>query len=56
MFDFDTYAMRHGEGWILDIVEKQERFLGIHADAHIPLEDRWNAIMNGYSDLQRMAA
>jgi hypothetical protein len=45
MPNFHNYLMRHGEDWILKIIEQIERNEGIRTDDHIPLEDRWNALM-----------
>jgi hypothetical protein len=57
MPDFHNYLMRHGEGWILKIIEQIERNEGIRAEGHLLLEDRWNALMQSPPpQQQRLAA
>lgn len=46
MLDFDRYVMNHGEGWVQEIVEQQERFSGIRAAIGQSLEERWDYVMN----------
>ena len=45
MLNFHKYLMRHGEGWILKILEEIERTDGVPANDNSSLEDRWNAVM-----------
>jgi len=45
MLDFDTYIVRHGEFGVQAIVETIERKEGIRHDEILPLEARWNALM-----------
>jgi hypothetical protein len=45
MPSFHQYLMRHGEGWILKILEEIERTDGVPANDNTPLEDRWNMVM-----------
>jgi hypothetical protein len=45
MPDFETYVARHGEFGVQAIIENIERKEGIrHADV-LPLEQRWNTLM-----------
>jgi hypothetical protein len=46
MLDYNKYLMRHGEGWILQVVEDTERYFRVRVSAGASLEDRWNALMN----------
>lgn len=46
MFNYDTYVMRHGEGFILQLVEGAERYKGIPSQEWLSLEDRWNIVIN----------
>jgi hypothetical protein len=43
--DFETYLARHGEFGVQALIERLERYEGVHACAAISLEDRWNALM-----------
>lgn len=45
MLDFDTYVTRHGEFGVQAIVENIERKEGIRHAEVLPLEQRWNALM-----------
>jgi len=54
MLEFETFVARHGEVVAQAIIENIERFEGVRSDAVIPLELRWNAIMQ--SAPQQMAA
>jgi hypothetical protein len=56
MLDFDRYVARHGEFGAQALVERLERYEGIRAKFDIPLEDRWNALMQKIPSQQRMAA
>ncbi len=58
MLDFHKYLMRHGEGWILDIVEDAERVHGLHLTDRLTIEERWDFVMNDMPihQPQRMAA
>lgn len=46
MLDFNKYLMRHGESWIQDVIEQQEKFKGLRASSNVTLEERWDFIMN----------
>ncbi len=46
MLDFDTYIARHGEHGVQAIVERIERVEGLGSRVLLPLEARWNALMN----------
>jgi len=46
MLDFDIYLMRYGEGMILDMVEGAERHRGLPSVVGLPLEERWDIVMN----------
>ena len=57
MLDFDTYVARHGEFGVQAIVENIERKEGIRYAEIVPLEQRWNALMqNAYSERHHLAA
>jgi len=45
MPNFDEYLMRHSESWMLFIVEQIEHVEGIHYRMPVPLEERWDALM-----------
>lgn len=45
MADFHRYVARHGEHGVQAIIERLERNEGIRANILLPLEDRWNALM-----------
>lgn len=45
MLDYQEFMMRHGECGIQDLVERMERNNGIVANANVPLEERWEAVM-----------
>ncbi len=56
MLDFDRYVARHGEFGVQAIVETIERKEGIrHADV-LPLEQRWNALMQRAASECQLAA
>jgi len=46
MLDFNSYLARHGECWVQALIEQEERIKGISASVEIPLEVRWNTVMN----------
>jgi hypothetical protein len=57
MPNFNSYLARHGEGWVLFIVEQIERSEGVNRRAATSLEDRWNTLAHGgCATAQRMAA
>ena len=58
MLDFNTYVARHGECGVQSLIEMMERREGIRTSAEIPLplEDRWNAIMQLPFAQRRFAA
>ena len=45
MHDFHTYVVRHGEFGVQAIVERWERYEGIHAGIDASLEERWNGFI-----------
>lgn len=45
MLDFHKYLMRFGEHGVQAIVENVERNEGIRHEKPLPLEHRWNKIM-----------
>jgi hypothetical protein len=55
MLDFNIFTARHGEIAAQALIENLERYQGIRADNHIPLEERWNTVMS-CADQYRMAA
>jgi hypothetical protein len=57
MLDFDTYVARHGEFGVQAIVENIERKEGIRYAEVLPLEERWNVLMqNAPSERSSLAA
>jgi hypothetical protein len=50
MLNFDTYVSRHGESWVLFIVEEIERVDGIRYRGSVALEDRWNVLFGTGDD------
>jgi len=58
MLDFNTYIARHGEHGVQAIVERIERVEGIRSRVLLPLETRWNVLMNANlpAHQQRLAA
>jgi hypothetical protein len=54
MLNFETYVARHGEFGAQAIIETIERNEGIRANDNIPLEDRWDALMQTSSKQQRL--
>jgi hypothetical protein len=57
MLSFEKYVARHGESGVQAIIEAIERKEGVrHADA-LPLETRWNALMqDAASECGKLAA
>jgi hypothetical protein len=53
MLDFDRYVARHGEFSVQAIIETIERKEGIRHAELLPLEQRWNALMQDSSSGQR---
>jgi hypothetical protein len=45
MPNFETYLARHGEFGVQALIERLERYEGIHSCIVLSLEDRWNALM-----------
>lgn len=56
MLDFEKFVARHGEFAVQAIIEGLERHEGIYINRDIPLEDRWNALMQSVPTQHRMAA
>lgn len=56
MLDFDKYVARHGEFAIQAIIENLERYESLRSNVTASLEDRWNALMQGFPSQPRMAA
>ena len=56
MPDFEKYVARHGEIGAQEIVECMERYEGIYVPPVLPLEDRWNAVMQPPSSTQQYMA
>ena len=56
MLDFETYVVRHGEFGVQALVETIERKEGIRHDEFLPLEARWNALMQDTSSERRELA
>ncbi len=56
MPDFEKYLMRHGEGWMQDMIERIERCEGLRANAYAPLEERWAVLMQNVPHNERVAA
>jgi hypothetical protein len=57
MLDFDSYVARHGEFGVQAIVETIERKEGIRYAEVLPLEERWNVLMqNAPSECPGLAA
>jgi hypothetical protein len=57
MPNFETYMNRHGEFGVQALIERLERYEGIHPNLSFnhSLEARWNALMVG-PNTQRAAA
>ena len=53
MLDFDKYLMRYGEFGVQAIVERIERNEDIRLRSIMPLEDRWNALMQNAAVYQQ---
>jgi hypothetical protein len=56
MLNFERYVASLGEFGVQDIIERIERYEGIRTDRNIPLEDRWNDLMQSIPAQQRLAA
>ncbi|MFA4994258.1 MAG: hypothetical protein WC521_03020 [Bdellovibrionales bacterium] len=57
MPDFYKYMMRYGEHGVQAIVENVERSQGIRHETPVPLEHRWNHVMQDTrSEQSSMAA
>lgn len=57
MLDFEKYVARHGEFGVQAIVETIERKEGIRHTEALPLEVRWNALMqDAASERRKLAA
>lgn len=56
MLDFDKYVARHGEFSAQALIERLERYEGVRNRFGASLEDRWNALMQGSSLQQPLAA
>lgn len=60
MLDLNKYIARHGEFGVQAIIERWERYEGIHANTNAPLEVRWAAFVGNDNDSghsqQRVAA
>jgi len=46
IIDFDSFVMRHGEGFTQQVVEIAERANGISHASPQPLDYRWNVAIN----------
>jgi len=46
MPNYHDFMMRHGEFGVQDLIERMERYEGIHHAPDMTLEDRWNALMH----------
>lgn len=55
MLEFDIFVARHGEVAAQALIENVERFEGKRSDIIIPLEQRWQVVMQQPMD-QRIAA
>ena len=58
MIDFENLVARHGEFVVQAILEKIERYEGVRPRMDIPLEERWNTVINkgAAADGARMVA
>lgn len=57
MMNFEKFILRHGEFGVQALVEQIERRDGIYnISTELPLEDRWNAVMQPLPEQQRLAA
>jgi hypothetical protein len=56
MLDFNSYIARHGEDGVQAIIERIERVEGIRSRVLLPLETRWNALMNDNAPAQQRLA
>jgi hypothetical protein len=55
MLEFETFVARHGEVVAQALIENIERFEGVRSNSIIPLEQRWQVLMQQPLD-QRIAA
>jgi len=46
VLDFDSFVMRHGEGFAQHVVEIAEKANGIRHETPQPLDYRWNVAIN----------
>lgn len=46
MLHYDHYVLRHGEAWVLDIIERLERYERIRPLPTMTFEQRWDALMS----------
>lgn len=53
---FDILVARHGEFGVQAIIERLERYEGIHSRIGTPLEERWNDLMKSSPAPQQLAA
>jgi hypothetical protein len=56
MPNFEQYVARHGEFGVQAIIERLERYEGIHSRIGTPLEERWASLMQADAPQQRLAA
>jgi hypothetical protein len=56
MLDFHKYLMRYGEHGVQALVENIERVQGIRHEKPLPLEHRWNTVMQNDAAGQTKAA
>ena len=52
MLDFDKYIARYGEFGVQALIERLERYEGIHANVETSLEERWKVLMQNCSTSQ----
>lgn len=55
MLEFETFVARHGEVVAQALIENIERFEGVRSNIYIPLEQRWQVVMNQSSDFAMAA-
>lgn len=51
MLEFETFVARHGEVAAQALIENIERFEGVRSDKIIPLEQRWQVLMQPAAQL-----
>jgi hypothetical protein len=57
MLNFENLVARHGEFAVQALIERIERYDGIETRCDKPLEERWEAVMNGSAPAEgRMVA